>query len=104
MPLADQLLKSINVSASFGTSVLVIADHIFRIPLTMWLYGTQALYSSLISGFLFVIGTLVLYKLHEKESSKLFKLNYSTIFTIVFCLLIVSLTLLLPVSLLQYLG
>ena len=104
MPLADQLLKSINVSASFGTSVLVIADHIFRIPLTMWLYGTQALYSSLISGFLFVIGTLVLYKLHEKESSKLFKLNYSTIFTVVFCLLIISLTLLLPVSLLQYLG
>ena len=104
MPLADRILQAIDASASVGTTVLVISDHIFRIPLTMWLYGTQVLYSSLISCFLFALGGLVIYKMHETDSLNGTKTHYATISTIVVSGLVVFLSILLPVSVLQYLG
>ena len=104
MPLADQILKAMNVSAGLGTTILVMTDHIFRIPLTMWLFGTQVLYSSLISGFIFVIGALFIYKIHELESLSGSKLNYTIIASVGFSTIVVGLSLLLPVSILQYLG
>ena len=105
MPLADQVLKAINVSAGMGTTILVMTDHLFRIPLTMWLYGTQVLYSSLISGFIFGIGALFIYKIHELESlSGSKKSTYTLISTVGFSTIVVVLSFLLPASLLQYLG
>tara|TARA_Y100000590_G_scaffold330394_1_gene375316 strand:- start:605 stop:1339 length:735 start_codon:yes stop_codon:yes gene_type:complete len=104
MPLADQILQSINASASLGTVVLVIADHMFRIPLTMWLYGTQALYSSLISGFLFLIGGYLIYRLHEAECTNGLRINYSTVVTLIFSGVVILLSLVLPVTILRYLG
>ena len=104
MPLADQILQSINASASLGTVVLVIADHMFRIPLTMWLYGTQALYSSLISGFLFLIGGYLIYRFHEAECTNGLRINYSTVVTLIFSGVVILLSLVLPVTILRYLG
>ena len=104
MPLADRILQAINESASIGTSLLVVADHIFRVPLTMWLYGTQVLYSSLISCFLFALGGLIIYKMHESDRLNKTRISYATISTIVVSGVVVFLSIVLPVSILQYLG
>ena len=104
MPLADEILKAIDASPSVGTLILVIADHLFRVPLTVWLYGTQVLYSSLISAFLFALGGLVIYKMHETDRFDGTRTSYATISTILVSSLVVLLSLLLPVSILQYLG
>jgi len=97
-------LQATNESASIGMTLLIVADHLFRIPLTMWLYGTQVLYSSLISAFLFALGGLVIYKMHETDRLDGTRTSYATISTILVSSLVVLLSVLLPVSILQYLG
>ena len=104
MPLADIILKSIYVSSDIGTTILVISDHLFRIPLTMWLFGTQVLYSSLISGFIFGLGALFIYKIHESESLSNSKQTFTIISTAAFSTIIVVVSLILPVSVLKHLG
>jgi hypothetical protein len=104
MPLADQVLMAIKLSPGLGTTFLFITDHLFRIPLTMWLSGTQALYSSFIASIIFGLGAFAIYKLHEADTEGRYKKSASLISTIIFSVLIVSLSLVLPVSILQRLG
>ena len=104
MPLADQILMAIKVSPDFVTTFLFLTDHLFRIPLTMWLSGTEVLYSGLISSIIFGLGAISIYKMHEIDTLGRYIKSGSIILTIILSGLIVVLSLVLPVSILQHLG
>ena len=104
MPLADQILMTIDLSPDLPTTFFVMAEHLFRIPSTMWLSGTQVLYTSLMSCVIFGLGSFAIYKMHEADTNGRYKGNGSLISTLLLSGLIVFLSMSLPVSILRHLG